>query len=155
MAYFTQEDIKLFLSPDIFDRFFGSSTQDGWGGLPFASGSAKFEMLAEQASGYVDAFFEPAGYTTPLDPVSHFVKRCAMYRFIIDVYSIMDETVPEGIRETAARNESILHDIATGKISSPANASSTETGVGGFAMSPVTGSAGGLLSKDKLWGSYY
>ena len=154
MSYFSQSEFELILSPAIYNKIFGNGSSEGWGGISPASGSLRFEMLSAQASSYVDAFLEPAGYSVPLDSPNDFVKRCAMYRCLVDVMALMNEPISDRIAEMVNRNESILHDIATGKIPVPNTTSSTSTGVGGSVWSAQTGSLGVQVSKSRLAGRF-
>lgn len=156
MAYFSQDELKLQLSPAIYDRIFGAGSVTGFGEISATSGSLRFTQLAEQASGYVDAFLEPAGYAVPLASPSHFIKRAAMYRFIVDVYMIADIPVSDTMLEEVRRTESVLHDIATGKIPVPGlDPSTISAGAGGHIFTATTGSFGQQLGKGKLGGTFF
>lgn len=155
MAYFTEEQFKLVLSPEHFNNIFGKGSNKGWGGISATSGSLRFEMFAEQASGFVDAFLEPAGYSVPIANPSAFMVRCALYRCVIDVLGAMNIPVSEHYVNTAERNESVLHDIATGKIPIPGIPSSTVTGVGGSLSSNSSKPENDAqLSRRKLRGTW-
>lgn len=155
MAYFTYDELKLQLSPAIVDRIFGSGSQTGFGEISATSGSLRFTQMAEQASGYVDAFLEPAGYTVPLTSPSYFVKRAAIYRCIADIYALSDIPINEQIQDTVNRNESLLHDIATGKITIPGTDQNVDTGTGGHVFTATSGSGGGYFSKTNLGGAFF
>ncbi len=154
MAYFTRTEVELQLSPDIVGKIFGDSTQTGFGGISQVSGTLRFSQMAEQSSGYVDAFLEPAGYSVPIPSPSPFIKRCAIYRFIADVYALADLPINDQITEAVDRNESILHDIAVGKIQIPGQTQDTESGTGGNVFSATTGSLGVQMGKSKLAGTF-
>lgn len=155
MAYFTKQEVQLQLSPDIYDRLFGVGSNVGFGEIDEASGALRFDQLAEQASGYVDAFLEPAGYTVPIAVPSPFIKRCAIFRFIVDVLALANLPINEQLNETASRNESVLHDIATGSIPVPGLAQDVSTGTGGNSFSSSTGSLGSLLGRASLGGRFF
>lgn len=155
MAYVNENEFKLLLSPEIYNRIFGNGSDTGFGGISATSGSLRFEQFAEQASGYVDSFLSVQGVEVPVSNPTPFIKRCALYRCYLDVMAFMNIQVSDDIRETAARNESILYDIAIGKISPPGTSTPIDAGVGGNSFSPITGSLGGQLSKSKLSGRFF
>lgn len=154
MAYFTFDEFKLQLSPEIANRIFGNGSNLGFGEISATSGSLRFTQLSNQACGYVDAFLEPAGYTVPLDSPSHFIKRAALYRCIADVYALANLPVNEQLLETVSRNESVLHDIATGKIPVPGKTQSTSTGTGGHVFTATSGS-GGSYTRNNMGGVFF
>lgn len=155
MAYFTYDELKLQLSPAIVDKVFGSGSELGFGDISAVSGSLRFTQMSEQASGYIDAFLEPAGYTIPVATPTAFIKRAAIYRCIADIYALADIPINEQLIETVSRNESLLHDIATGKITSPGDTQDTDTGTGGHTFSSSTGTDAAQLDKDSLNGTFY
>lgn len=155
MAYFTADELKLQLSPQIYDRIFGTGSETGFGEIGAASGSLRFTQMQQQADGYIDAFLEPAGYSVPLSNPNAFIKRASMYRMIADIYALADLPVNEQIMDTINRNDSILHDIATGKIPVPGQTQATDTGTGGHVFTATSGSGGPAFSKGSLGGTFF
>jgi len=155
MAYFTLQEFQLQLSPAISNRIFGDGSELGFGEIGATSGSLRFTQLAEQASGYVDAFLEPAGYQVPLNNPTPFIKRAAIYRCIADIYGLADLPVNEHLMETVSRNESLLHDLAIGKIPIPGKTQDLDTGTGGHSFSAASGSAGPVFGKTQLGGTFF
>lgn len=154
MAYFSRMEAELQLSPAIIGKVFGSGGESGWGEISETSGSLRFDQMAEQASGYVDAFLEPAGYTVPLATPSAFVKRCAMFRFIADVYALAELPINEQLLDTINRNDSLLHDIATGKIVVADLSQEVDVGTGGHVFTSATGSLAPQFSRNALGGTF-
>lgn len=155
MAYFTIHEFKLLLSPALVEKIFGVDANPGWGGISAASGSMRFDQFAQQASDYVDAFLQVQGIEIPVANPNGFIKRCALYRCAVDVLAFMDEPISDDIKETASRNESILYDIATGKLSPPNVDTRVDAGVGGSSFSDTEGNLGAVFTKRKMNGTFF
>jgi len=153
MTYFNSNDIKLHLSPAIYDNIFGSGSQTGFGGISAVSGSLRFTQLANEASDYVDSFLLAGGYDVPLSSPPQLVKRAAIFRFVADVYTMQSIPINDQLLRTIEYNDSVLEQISIGKFKLTNTAEKTTEGVGGHLFSQTTGSFGTQLG-NKLFGTF-